>query len=76
MVVLERCPYCGLMYCVAHKKYVDRCEECGKRYHKYTSYKSQQKKRPSFKREHRLEELRYDYMQLKQAGFKVPRDFE
>lgn len=76
MIILEKCEYCGLKNCVAHKKYVDRCEHCGKRYHKYTSYKSQQKSKPNFKREHKLEEIRYDYQQLKRAGYKVPKDIE
>ena len=76
MIILERCEYCGLRNCQAHKKYADRCEECGKRYHRYTSYKSQQKSKPNWKREHKLEEIRLEYKDLKEQGYKVPRDIE
>ena len=76
MLVLDKCSYCGMKNCIAHKKYVDRCDECGKRYHRDTSYKSQQKSNPNWKREHKLEEIRLEYKELKQQGFKVPKDFE
>lgn len=76
MIILEKCLYCGTRNAVAHKKYTDRCEDCGKRYHRYTSYKSQQKSKPSWKREAKLEEIRLEYKELKERGCKVPNDIE
>ena len=73
-ILIPICPYCGKVNCIAHSKYVDRCEECGKRYHKYTCYKSQQKKNPNWKRAHKLEEIRLEYLELKRRGYKVPKD--
>lgn len=73
-ILVPKCRYCGKVNCIAHAKYVDRCEECGKRYHKYTSYKSQQKTRPNWKREQKLEEIRLEYKELKALGYKVPKD--
>lgn len=75
-VVIAKCEYCGTPNCIAHKKYVDRCEDCGKRYHRYMSYKSQQKSNPNWKREHKLEEIRLEYKELKRLGCKVPRDID
>ena len=75
-ILIAYCPYCGKVNCIAHSKYVDRCEECGKRYHKYASYKSQQKNNPNWKRERKLEEIRLEYKDLKRLGFKVPKDIE
>ena len=50
--MLTLCKFCGKTNCEPHKKYVDRCVECGKRYTKYSNYKSLQKTSPSFKRAH------------------------
>lgn len=74
--VLTECKFCGVRSCVAHKKYTDRCEECGKRYAKYSSYKSLQRSDYTEKRQRRLEELILDYQMLKRNGYKVPRDIK
>jgi len=60
--------------CEAHHKYTDRCVDCGKRYTKYSNYKSLQKTDFRFKRQKKLEEIMEEYMDLKQKGYKVPRD--
>lgn len=73
-MVIGRCPFCGITNCVAHSKYTDRCVDCGKRYTKYSNYKSLQKSDFKFKRQAKLEEIIMEYQILKQAGYKVPRD--
>jgi transposase-like protein len=73
-VLLGRCPFCGLPNCIAHKKYTDRCEECGKRYTKYSNYKSLQRSNPTFKRQLLLDKIIDEYKDLKHSGYRVPRD--
>ena len=75
-MIISRCPFCGMTNCEAHKKYSDRCVDCGKRYTKYSNYKSLQKSDFKFKRQAKLEEIIRDYQILKQAGYKVPRDLQ
>ena len=75
-VLIARCEYCGKMNCIAHNKYTDRCEECGKRYARYSNYKSLQRSRPTVKRQFLLDNIILEYRDLKFAGFKVPRDIE
>lgn len=75
-ILIPKCSYCGKANCITHKKYVDRCEDCGKRYHRYMSYKSQQKVKYNWKREAKLEEIRGEYAELRERGYKVPREFE
>lgn len=73
-IILAKCEFCGKLNCIAHKKYVDRCEACGKRYAKYSSYKSLQRSVPTHKRQLLLNNILAEYITLKQAGYKVPRD--
>lgn len=73
---LKRCPFCGAPNCAAHKKYTDRCVDCGKRYARYTSYKSQQRKDFSIKRERQLDKIVTEYKDLKLGGYKVPHDIK
>lgn len=75
-VVIPKCQFCGAQNCIAHKKYTDRCEECGYRYHRYASYKSQQRKKPTLKRQVLIDRIVEEYKVFKQLGFKVPRDIE
>lgn len=75
-IKLQKCEYCGSVDCNAHKKYVDRCEECGKRYTKYSSYKSLQKKSFNAKRAKLITKLETEYIDLRNAGYKVPRDLQ
>ena len=74
--MLTLCKFCGKTNCEPHKKYVDRCVECGKRYTKYSNYKSLQKTSPSFKRAHKLEEIILEYRELQRHGYKVPHDLK
>ena len=71
---MRLCNYCGREYTEARHKYADRCEECSRRYNKYTAYKSMQRKNFTFIIEHKLEEIRLEYIELKAKGFKVPKD--
>lgn len=73
---MEYCPYCGRNDVPEHHKYPDRCLECGKDYHKYKSYQSQQRKSPTAKRQVLLDRIIEDYKLRKQAGLKVPKDIE
>ena len=73
---LHRCDYCGRENCLSHKKYYDRCVECGNRYSKYTSYKSQQRTKYSGSRAALLSKLEAEYIDLRDAGHKVPRDMQ
>lgn len=73
-ILLGKCLFCGRLNCEAHHKYTDRCVDCGKRYTKYSNYKSLQKTDFRFKRQKKLEEIMEEYMDLKQKGYKVPRD--
>lgn len=74
--IIATCSFCGMHNVKCHKKYTDRCEECGKRYTKYANYKSMQKSSPTTKRAKLLEGIIQDYKILKQAGYKVPRDIK
>lgn len=76
MKIISRCAYCGISCAQAHTKYDDRCVDCGRRYQMYKSYKSILKKKMSFKRLRKFEQLRQDYLILRQAGFKVPHDVD
>lgn len=73
---LVMCEFCGVSNCLAHKKYTDRCEECGKRYTRYSNYKSLQRSNPTSARQVLLDRLVDDYRIFKQAGYKVPRDIQ
>ena len=73
-VRLTVCRFCGVSNCLAHKKYTDRCDECGRRYTKYSNYKSLQRSNPTSARQVLLDRLIDDYKVLKQAGYRVPRD--
>lgn len=73
-ILLAKCPFCGYQNCIAHKKYTDRCEECGKRYTKYSNYKSLQRSNPTLKRQRLLEKIIDEYRDLRRSGHKVPRD--
>lgn len=73
-ILIAGCSFCGRGNCVAHRKYTDRCEECGKRYAKYQSYKSLQRSAPTAKRAALLDELVIEYRLLKRQGYKVPKD--
>lgn len=75
-ILIPKCPFCGCQDCIAHKKYTDRCEECGKRYTKYSSYKSLQNKQFTVKRARLLEKIVAEYLDLRDAGYKVPRDLQ
>ena len=75
-ILLPKCEFCGRVDCIAHKKYTDRCEECGKRYAKYSSYRSLQRKEYSGKRAALLVKLEAEYIDLRNAGYKVPRDLQ
>lgn len=75
-ILLPKCQFCGRINCLAHKKYTDRCEECGKRYTKYSSYKSLQNKCFTTKRARLLEKIISEYIDLRNAGYKVPRDLQ
>lgn len=75
-VILQTCNFCGKTECEAHKKYVDRCEECGKRYAKYSSYKSLQRTQFTAKRARLLEKIEAEYIDLRNSGYKVPRDLQ
>jgi hypothetical protein len=74
--MIAKCEFCGKMNCIAHTKYVDRCEECGKRYAKYSSYKSLQKSSPTDKRARLLDKIVDEYSDLRRLGYKVPRDLQ
>lgn len=73
-ILLAKCEFCGYLNCIAHKKYVDRCEECGKRYARYSSYKSLQRSDPTAKRQRLLDKIIDEYKDLRFSGHKVPRD--
>lgn len=73
-ILLAKCPFCGDINCIAHKKYTDRCEECGKRYTKYSNYKSLQRSAPTIKRQRLLDKIIDEYRDLRNAGYNVPRD--
>lgn len=75
-VRLTVCSFCGVANCLSHKKYHDRCEECGRWYTKYSNYKSLQRSNPTSARQVLLDRLVDDYKILKQAGYKVPRDIQ
>lgn len=70
------CRFCGKEDYEPHKKYTDRCVECGKRYTKYSNYKSLQKTRPTFKRAKLLLDIVEEYENLKLQGYRVPRDLQ
>lgn len=76
IIILKRCNFCGLQDCEAHKKYQDRCIDCGKRYTKYSNYKSLQRSAPTLKRQRLLDKLVDEYKDLRFSGHKVPRDIE
>jgi transposase-like protein len=71
-IVLAYCPFCGQQNVQSHMKYNDRCDACGKRYAKYSSYRSMQKKEYSPKRDVLLADLISEYRSLMKQGFKVP----
>ena len=73
---LLTCPYCGRKESVAHTKYDDRCEECGKRYKNFTNYRSRNKKRYNGKRDAKLVDIIDEYKALQRRGFKVPKVLE
>ena len=72
--MLAQCNFCGAIHCKPHKKYVDRCDTCGKRYARYATYKSLQRSDPQAKRGRRLEAIMVEYQELRKLGYKVPRD--
>ena len=72
--LIGRCNFCGKQNCIAHRKYLDRCEECGKRYNRYKSYKSLQRSDYTNKRQLKLDAIVDEYRHFKRLGFKVPRD--
>lgn len=71
---MELCRFCGRKDMIAHKKYTDRCVDCGKDYARYKSYQSLQRSKPTMKRQILLDRIIEDYKLRKQAGLKVPRD--
>lgn len=73
--ILDYCWYCGKSNARTGASYPDRCDECAKRYNRYTTYKTKQKELFSEKREKMLEEIREYYRLQKRRGYKVPRDF-
>ena len=73
-VLIAKCEFCGKVNCIAHSKYYDRCEDCGKRYAKYANYKSMQKTRYTNKRQNLLDDIVEEYRKLQRDGFRVPRD--
>lgn len=73
-IKLEVCQFCGAISADAHPKYTDRCVDCGKRYAKYSNYKSLQKSKPTVKRQALLEDIVTEYRMLERQGYKVPRD--
>ena len=75
-ILIAKCEFCGLQNCIAHKKYVDRCEKCGKRYAKYSSYKSQQKTHFTTARAKLITKIEAEYIDLRNAGYKVPKDLQ
>jgi predicted nucleic acid-binding Zn-ribbon protein len=75
-ILIGKCLFCGKLNCEAHSKYTDRCVDCGKRYAKYSNYKSLQKSDFRFKRQAKLEEIIEEYQELKLRGYKVPRDLQ
>lgn len=75
-VLLAKCNFCGKMNCIAHTKYVDRCEECGKRYAKYSNYRCLQKTKPTDKRQKKLDDIVEEYRFLQRRGYKVPKTIE
>lgn len=74
MTLIGKCGGCGAVNCIAHSKYVAKCEDCGKLYNRYTNYKSLQKKSFSYKRERLLEQIRLQYKEYHQLGYEVPKD--
>ena len=64
--LLNKCEFCGCRGAMPHNKYVDRCEECGKRYARYISAKSR-------KHEKALDNVIDEYKVLDNLGYKVPR---
>ena len=75
-ILIGKCLFCGKLNCEAHSKYTDRCVDCGKRYAKYSNYKSLQKSDFRFKLQAKLEEIIEEYQELKLKGYKVPRDLQ
>lgn len=75
-ILIPKCEYCGRFNVIAHKRYTNMCEDCGKRYHKYSSYKSQQRTNPTTKRDILLADLVEEYKALKARGYKVPKDIK
>lgn len=73
-VLLAKCEFCGKLDCIAHNKYYDRCEACGRRYSKYANYKSLQKSDYKNSRQSKLEDVIEEYRALQRQGYKVPRD--
>lgn len=72
-VLLGKCEYCGRLNCMTHRKYIDRCEECGKRYARLMNYKSELKNRYTNKGQIRLDKVVDEYRALMYKGYKVPR---
>ena len=75
-ILIGKCLFCGKLNCEAHSKYTDRCVDCGKRYNKYSTYKSLQKSDFRLKRQAKLEKIIEEYQELKLKGYKVPRDLQ
>lgn len=71
---MEYCSFCGATHVQPHHKYQDRCVDCGKRYARYSNYKSTQKSNPTPARAEHLAQIIIEYQNLKKAGYKVPRD--
>ena len=72
-ILLGKCEYCGRLNCTAHRKYVDRCEECGRRYARFMNYKSYLKQNYTNKGQIRFDAVVDEYRALMHKGYKVPR---
>ncbi len=68
------CAYCGKTNTYAHRKYKDRCVDCGDLYNKYTSYKAKYAKTPNDASRRKLYQIVVIYKDLAAKGYKVPKD--
>ena len=72
-ILIGKCEYCGRLNCTAHRKYTDRCEECGRRYARFMDYKSRLRNKYTNRGQIMLDKVVDEYKILLRKGYKVPR---
>lgn len=71
--IIDECKYCGDTHTMRHSRCKTMCEDCGRFYEKYKSYRAKQRHEPTEAKQKTLNQMKAVYREKALMGYKVPK---